>query len=242
MYNVVIVDDEKSSRQLIREYLIDYNQFNIVAEAKNGLEAVKLISDFKPDLVFLDIQMPGLTGFEVLSKLNEIPQIIFSTAYDQYALKAFDIHALDYLLKPYTKERFDKALQRVTNNNNSNNMLNLMNNITSESDTFLEHILIQKNNKLVSVAVKEITWIEAYGDYSKLYSNTEIYVSNLGITTLQAKLLPSLFVRVHRSSIINITQILEIEKHDKTYTIRMKNKDIVRVSKTYVSEIKRLIF
>ena len=113
MKKILIVDDESSARKLIKEYLEVYTEFKIVGEANNGLTAVKLIDELEPDLVFLDIMMPGLDGFEVLGKLNFIPKIIFSTAYDQYAIKAFDIHAVDYLLKPYSEERFHKAISRL---------------------------------------------------------------------------------------------------------------------------------
>ena len=116
MKKVIIIDDESAGRKLIKEYLDDYADYFIVGEANNGVDAVKIINEFKPDLVFLDIQMPGLTGFEVLNYLEEIPQIIFSTAYDKYALKAFEVHAVDYLLKPYTQERFKIAIDRIDSN------------------------------------------------------------------------------------------------------------------------------
>ncbi|NAS29905.1 response regulator [Flavobacteriaceae bacterium R38] len=243
MNTIVIVDDEQAGRQLIKEYLSGYDEFQIVGEAENGIEAVQRITELSPDLVFLDIQMPGFTGFEVLSKLEEIPQIIFSTAYDEYALKAFEVHALDFLLKPYTKERFDKAMQRILISQDQNNMLKLVDSLMAKKQNYQTHILIKKRSKLITVAVEDIIWIEAFGDYAKLHTvNGDIHVSNFGVTTLQEKLNPSLFLRVHRSSIVNISHILELEKHDKTYTIRMKNQDIVRVSRSYANEIKKLVF
>ncbi|MCL4155939.1 UNVERIFIED_CONTAM: hypothetical protein GTU68_014771, partial [Idotea baltica] len=113
MKKVIIVDDEQAGRKLIKEYLKDFPNLILLGEANNGVDAVKIINEFKPDLVFLDIQMPGLTGFDVLTHLEELPQIIFSTAYDQFAMKAFDVHAVDYLLKPYTKDRFKKAIDKL---------------------------------------------------------------------------------------------------------------------------------
>ena len=242
MNTVIIVDDEQAGRQLIREYLEAYDTLQIIAEAENGIEAISLITNLKPDIVFLDIQMPGFTGFEVLSQLHEIPQIIFSTAYDEYALKAFEVHALDFLLKPYTKERFDKAIQRILSTTDQNNVLKLIDSVLAQKQNYQEHILIQKRSKLITVATKDIYWIEAYGDYAKLHTENETHVSNFGITALQQKLDPSLFIRVHRSSIVNISNILELEKHDKSYTIRLKNQEIVRVSRSYASAIKKLIF
>mgnify|MGYP001796742760 FL=1 len=113
MKKVLIADDEKAGRILIKEFLEDYPDLVLIAEVNNGVDAINEINRFKPDLVFLDIQMPGKTGFEVLNHLEEIPNIIFSTAYDEYALKAFEVHAVDYLLKPYTKERFRTAVERL---------------------------------------------------------------------------------------------------------------------------------
>ena len=123
MRKVIIVDDESAGRQLIKEYLEDFPELILLGEANNGVDAVKIINEFKPDLVFLDIQMPGMTGFDVLTHLEELPQIIFSTAYDQYALKAFEVHAVDYLLKPYTKDRFKVAVERLKENSNENEFL-----------------------------------------------------------------------------------------------------------------------
>ena len=113
MKKVIIIDDESSGRKLIKEYLSSYPELILIGEANNGVDAIKIINEFKPDLVFVDVQMPGLTGFEVLENIEELPVIIFSTAYDKYALKAFDAHATDYLLKPYTKQRFDAAIQKI---------------------------------------------------------------------------------------------------------------------------------
>ena len=127
MKKVIIVDDEKSGRKLIKEYLADFKDLILLDEANNGVDAVKIINKFKPDLVFLDIQMPGMTGFDVLTHLDEIPQIIFSTAYDEYALKAFEVHAVDYLLKPYTKERFAKAIEKLPFGKIQNNTESLTN-------------------------------------------------------------------------------------------------------------------
>ena len=116
MKKVLIADDEKAGRTLIKEYLQDFPDLVLIAEVNNGVDAITEINRFKPDLVFLDIQMPGKTGFEVLTYLEEIPSVIFSTAYDEFALKAFEVHAVDYLLKPYTKERFKQAIERLSEN------------------------------------------------------------------------------------------------------------------------------
>ena len=242
MRKVIIVDDEAAGRQLIKEYLEDYPELILLGEANNGVDAVKIINEFKPDLVFLDIQMPGMTGFDVLTHLEELPQIIFSTAYDQYALKAFEVHAVDYLLKPYTKDRFKVAVDRLQQNNEENKARPLAESLLMDTPKFPERILVQSQNKLVTVALKEVIRIEAYGDYSKLITDNKTYVSNYGISTLEEKLNDAIFIRVHRSSIINLNAVKELNKYTKSYDVTMKNGDVVRVSRGYMDNIKKLMY
>ncbi len=242
MKKVILIDDESAGRKLIKEYLAAYPEFIVLAEANNGVDAVKLINEFKPDLIFLDIQMPGLTGFEVLTHLEEIPQVIFSTAYDQYALQAFEVHAVDYLLKPYTQERFKIALERIASRNSLDALRPFAESLLMEKQDYPERILVQSSKKLISIAVSEIVRIEAYGDYSKLITSKETYLSNFGISILEAKLNPTTFVRVHRSAIINIHCIKEIEKYPNSYEVVMQNGDQVRVSRGYMDKLKKLMF
>lgn len=242
MKKVIIVDDEKAGRKLIKEYLTDFTDLILLGEANNGVDAVKIINEFQPDLVFLDIQMPGMTGFDVLTHLDEVPQIIFSTAYDDYALKAFEVHAVDYLLKPYTKERFTKAIEKLTQRNSQNATESLANNLLMNASKYPEKILVQHQNKLVTIAVKNIIRIEAYGDYSKIITNEQTFLSNFGISQLEEKLDETLFLRVHRSSIININKIKELDKYGKSYDVTMINEDVVRVSRGYMDVIKKLMY
>ena len=242
MRKVIIVDDEKAGRQLINEYLEDYPDLIVLGEANNGVDAVKMINEFKPDLVFLDIQMPGMTGFDVLKHLEELPQIIFSTAYDQYALKAFEVHAVDYLLKPYTKDRFKIAVERLFQNAETNKAETLTNSLLMESANYPAKILVQSQNKLVTVAVEDVIRIEAFGDYSKLITEDKTYLSNYGISTLEEKLNPAIFIRVHRSSIINLNKVKELNKYTKSYDVVMQNDDVVRVSRGYMDNIKKLMY
>jgi two-component system LytT family response regulator len=242
MRKVIIVDDEKAGRQLINEYLEDYPDLIVLGEANNGVDAVKIINEFKPDLVFLDIQMPGMTGFDVLQHLEELPQIIFSTAYDQYALKAFEVHAVDYLLKPYTKDRFKIAVERLFQNKETNKAEGLTNSLLMESANYPAKILVQSQNKLVTVAIEDVIRIEAFGDYSKLITEDKTYLSNYGISTLEEKLNPSIFIRVHRSSIINLNKVKELNKYTKSYDVVMQNEDVVRVSRGYMDNIKKLMY
>ena len=239
MKKVIIADDENAGRVLIKEYLQDYPDLVLIAEVNNGVDAIAEINKFKPDLVFLDIQMPGKTGFEVLNHLEEIPKIIFSTAYDEYALKAFEVHAVDYLLKPYTKERFKIAVERL---NGENEKLGaLAQSIFMEEPSYPTRVLVQFNKKLITVKCEEILWIEAYGDYSRIHTSGQVYLSNFGISDLEKKLNPQLFLRVHRSSMINLDKVRELNKYGKSYDVTLENGDVVRVSRGYMDAIKRLL-
>ncbi|MEL6974252.1 MAG: LytTR family transcriptional regulator DNA-binding domain-containing protein [Bacteroidota bacterium] len=239
MKKVVIADDEKAGRQLIKEYLSDYPDLVLIGEANNGVDAIKEINTFKPDLVFLDIQMPGKTGFEVLNYLDEIPHIIFSTAYDEYALQAFEVHAVDYLLKPYTKARFKTAIERLSQDQNQ--LQALVQNVVLNDSTYPSRVLVQFNKKLISIKVEDIVWVEAYGDYSKVHTETNAFLSNFGISDLESKLNPAVFVRVHRSSIINLDQVKELDRYGKSYDVTMSNGEVVRVSRGYMDTLKKLM-
>ena len=239
MKKVLIADDEDSGRILIKEYLKDYSNLVLLSEVNNGVDAITEINRFKPDLVFLDIQMPGKTGFEVLAHLEEIPQIIFSTAYDQYALQAFEVHAVDYLLKPYTKERFAMAIAKLESG--SMDVSSLAQSVIMDKEDYPQRVLVQQNKKLITIAVTDIIWIEAYGDYSKLHTVNTTFISNYGITDLEQKLNPNAFLRVHRSSIINLEGVKELHKYGKSYDITMLNGDKVRVSRGYMDAIKKIM-
>ena len=239
MKKVLIADDEKAGRQLIKEYLQDFPELILIGEVNNGVDAVKEINEFKPDLVFLDIQMPGFTGFEVLTRLEEIPNIIFSTAYDKYALQAFEVHAIDYLLKPYTKERFTKSIEKL--NQTTEKVGSLTQSLLMDKTEYPERVLVEKKDKLITIAVADIIWIEAYGDYSKLHTALDILISNYGISALEEKLNPKSFIRVHRSSLINLNKVKELHKYGKSYDITMENNEIVRVSRGYMDAIKKIM-
>ena len=163
MKKVIIIDDEAPARSIIKEFLQGYEELILLEECNNGVDAVKAINTFKPDLIFLDIQMPGLSGFEVLKRLEEMPQVIFSTAYDQFAFQAFEVHALDYLLKPIKQERFDEAIQKVMNQTQSDTYLTQMQALLdtlNEKETYLTNILVSIRNKLINIPVHKIIQIK----------------------------------------------------------------------------------
>ena len=239
MKKVIIADDEKAGRTLIKEFLEDYPELVLVAEVNNGVDAITEINRFKPDLVFLDIQMPGKTGFEVLTYLEELPDIIFSTAYDEYALKAFEVHAVDYLLKPYTKERFKLAVDRLNGDNQK--LGNLTESLLLEKTAYPTRVLVQQSRKLITVAVDDIQWVEAFGDYSKLHIDNQVFLSNFGISELEDRLDPKKFLRVHRSSIINLDKVKELNKYGKSYDVTLLNGEVVRVSRGYMDALKKIM-
>ncbi|WP_373552774.1 LytR/AlgR family response regulator transcription factor [Haliscomenobacter sp.] len=244
MQKIIIIDDEAAGRQLLREYLEDFPDLIVIGEANNGVDAIRLIREFKPDLIFLDIQMPGLNGFDVLTRLDEMPLVIFSTAYDKYALKAFEVHALDYLLKPYTRDRFSIAVQKALNSlqHNLNSVQSLTESLLTPESSYPEKILVQIGAKLVTVDLAEVIWIDAEGDYSKLITSKQRYLSNYGLGALEKKLDPRRFIRVHRSAIINLAFVQEIQKQISSYDVILQNGEVVRVSRGYMENIKRLTY
>ncbi len=239
---VIIIDDEAPARLLIREYLADYPDLQIIGECSNGIEAVQYIESLRPEIIFLDIQMPGLTGFEVLERLNEIPQVIFSTAYDRYALQAFEVNALDFLLKPYTRERFQKAIRKTLDS--GDDMLQKIRSLAEtlqQAKTYPERLLVEGLKKIISIPVQAIVWLEADGDYARLHTLNGSSLTNYGLGVLAQKLDPALFVRVHRSAIVHLHAIVEVLKEDGIYTIVLTNGTQVRVGRSYQDGIRALI-
>ncbi|UII80398.1 LytTR family DNA-binding domain-containing protein [Flagellimonas sp. CMM7] len=242
MKKVIIVDDEEPARKLIKEFLQPYKDLVIIEECNNGVDAVKAINTFKPDLVFLDIQTPGFTGFEVLQRLQEMPQIIFSTAYDQYAFKAFEVHAVDYLLKPFKQERFDEAIEKImTNDKGYLNQIQTLVNGLNEQETHLTNILVSVRNKLINIPIANIIYIQADGNYAKLILEKSSHLTSYGLSKLEEKLNPQQFIRVHRSTVININAVKEAYSYPSSYELIMTNGDIVKVSRSYLDNIRKLI-
>lgn len=243
-FKCIIVDDEKLARDLLKEYMEDHTDLELIGEAAKGKEAVSLINKQKPDLVFLDVQMPGMDGFEVLEQLDHHPQVIFSTAYDQYALEAFDKNATDYLLKPIDQERFgrsiDRAIERL--NNNDNNLAQLIATVKDQESAYLKSLFVQKSEKFHHINVEDIVNLEASGDYTIIITERDQYLSSSGISKVEAKLNPEKFIRIHRSTIINLDYLKEIEKHfNGGLMVKMKNNKRFSVSRTYARKIREKI-
>ncbi len=243
--NTIIVDDEKLARDLLKEFVSNFPSIKIVAECSKGADAVEQINELKPQLVFLDVQMPGLTGFDVLDEIEHEPFIIFSTAYDQYAIKAFEKDAIDYLLKPIDEGRFKVAIERAIERieKQESNVNELVQTLSKDADKkYSSHVFVQKSEKLLNLPVGEIIHLEASGDYTILSTNAEQFLSSTGISKLEAKLDPDQFIRIHRSTIINIEYLTEIEKHfNGGLVVKMQNGKSFPVSRTYAKEIKKKV-
>lgn len=241
---VIIIDDEEAARVLIKQYIADFKEVEVIAECENGIEAVSAINRLEPDIVFLDIQMPGLSGFQVLKQIVHIPQIIFTTAYDQFAIKAFDLNAIDYLLKPYTRQRFNQALSKLMLQQKGNrDSLSLLTEAANPAlPGFSEKILVEHGNKLISLDVNDIIYLEAVKDYTQIYTEKARFLSSYGIGVIEQKLNPSLFMRVHRSFIINMNFIHEVHRDVNGMQVVLKNNIVLKVSRTYADNIKKLIY
>jgi two-component system LytT family response regulator len=238
----IIVEDEYPAMKLLKEYLQLYTQFEIIAECIDGFDAIKCINLLKPDVVFLDIQIPGKTGFEVLQEIDHIPKIIFTTAYDSFAIKAFDVSAIDYVLKPYTKERLNTAIEKLEDKNN--NVLMAMQLLSDSliSSSYPKRILVEDGNKLVNIPTDSILYIEASGDYSIINTLTQTFLSNRGLIELEKKLDPELFQRVHRSNIIALSAIKEVLKSLTGLKLVLVNGTEIKVSRSYAEAIRKLIY
>ena len=242
----LIIDDEKLARELLREYLVAFPQIEILGECAKGSEAVEQIEKLTPDIIFLDVQMPGMTGFDVLDEITHEPYVIFTTAYDQYAIKAFEKNAVDYLLKPLDQERFklavDRAMQRKkTEAGNLEDLLSGMHTFPARS-SYDSHIFVQKSEKLFNLPVEEIIYLEASGDYTVISTKNDQFVSSSGIGKLEELMNPDKFIRVHRSTIINLSFLKEIERHfNGGMIVKMQNAKTFPVSRTYAKMIRKKV-
>lgn len=242
----LIVDDEKLARELLREYLESFPEIELVGEASNGNDAVAMIDKYKPDLLFLDVQMPGMTGFDVLDDITHEPFVIFVTAYDQYAIQAFEKNAVDYLLKPLDHERFKIAIERALHRKKTESgaIDDLLGSLRPQhqNHVFESHIFVQKSEKLFSLPVDEILHLEASGDYTIITTKTEQFVSSSGIGKLEEIMNPDKFIRVHRSTIVNINYLKEIERHfNGGMVVKMQSGKSFPVSRTYAKQIRKKV-
>ena len=219
MLKALIVDDEELARAVVREHLASHSDVEIVGEAANGFEAVKLASELKPELIFLDVQMPKLDGFEVLSLLEEAPAIIFVTAFDQHALRAFDAHAADYLLKPFSKERFDAAMDKARRAMGSGRAAERAPGLQSSAREGrpLDRIVVKDGPKVTIVPMEKLEFIQAQDDYVLLKTEGRELLKQQTLSSLESQLDPAHFIRIHRSYILNLDRLTRLEQDSKEH-------------------------
>lgn len=246
----VIIEDEAPARDLVKAYIKTNDNIELVGECQDGFSGVKKIMETKPDLIFLDIQMPKLTGFEMIELLDEVPEIIFTTAYDQYAIKAFELSAVDYLMKPFSRDRFNEAVEKVLqrlqtrsesdqNKRIKNKNIEEFTNIKKEEREQIERIFVKTGTKIDVVPVETIIKIEAQDDYVEIHTADKKYLKNDTMNYLEKVLPSSTFARVHRSNIVNLNYIDKIEKYGKeSYIVKLKDGSTVNVSKSRIRGLK----
>jgi two-component system, LytTR family, response regulator len=243
-WKAVIVDDEELARKLLREMLSKHGDIEVVAECGNGMEAVKVTTEHKPDLLFLDVQMPKLTGFDVLELIErEGVAVVFVTAYDQYAMKAFDVHAVDYLLKPYSRERFDAALERAKAQGPRKSVdAAELAAAARPSGQFAERLVVKDGTKVTLIPVAKLDYAEALDDYVSLVSEGKKHLKQQTISGLELALDPALFVRIHRSYIVNLERVARIEPYAKDSKVAILANGVkLPVSRTGFTRLKKLL-
>ncbi len=242
--NVIIIEDEELARDLLKSYIQDHPKIELIAECENGFEGVQKINELKPQLVFLDIQMPKITGFEMLELLDHKPEIIFTTAYDQFALKAFDYSAADYLLKPFSKERLmvaiDKVLDRIGGNHTSEEKIEKISEFRVEE--YLERVVVKDRHKINIIPVEKIKYFESLDDYVLIYTAEGRFMKQKTMKFFEANLNPKNFIRIHRSYIVQVEQIGEIQQYEKeSYIVILKDKTKLKVSKSGYKNLKEVL-
>ena len=238
MIKAVLIDDEPLARSIVAEYLKSYPEINVVQECNDGFEGLKAIGQHKPDLVFLDIQMPKINGFEMLELIEEPPAVIFTTAFDEYAIKAFEAHAIDYLLKPFSKDRFDKALGKwLQQHRSAAPPARLPHDLRQPEEA--HRIVVKEGSNIRILPVSEVVYLEAYDDYVKIFTVKEMFLKKKTMNYYEQSLDPLQFIRVHRSYIIRLSSITRIEPLEKdTHIALLKTGARIPLSKTGYNKLK----
>jgi two-component system LytT family response regulator len=222
---VIIIDDEPLARMIVQEYLATYPEIKVLQECNDGFEGIKAIQQWHPDLIFLDIQMPKINGFEMLELVEEPPAVIFTTAFDEYAIKAFESHAVDYLLKPFNKERFDKALRKwLDQHANASTGANAkvspapaeeLLETAAQSPAQQQRIVVKTGGKIKIIPIEDIHFLEAADDYVKIHTHNGAFLKNRTMSYFEKALDGTQFVRTHRSYILNVQQVTRIDPYEK---------------------------
>lgn len=243
---VIIVDDEPPARNVIFEYLEEVDWVTAEQSFGNPREALQYLQEHQVDLLFLDIQMPQMTGFELVNQLDELPRIIFSTAYDEYAIRAFDINAVDYLLKPYTKERFMEALRRVRRSaeesiSQQQRIRALLQQVRDKKE-YPDKLFVRSRDRIVPVELDSILWIEAEGDYARIHFEDGKVLCGMGLGKLLERLDPDQFARVHRSHAVALSALDELNPDGYGgFTAVLQDGTNLKISRNYTDQIKDII-
>jgi two-component system LytT family response regulator len=246
----LVVDDEPLARERIKRFLAAEPDLELIGECAEGREAVAAIQTLKPDLVFLDIQIPELDGFGVLKAIaiEQMPAVIFVTAYDRYALQAFDVNALDYLLKPYNRERFHKAVERAraqlsngAKGELNERLISLLENFKTEQPRHLERLMIKSSGRVFFLRAEELDWIEADGNYLRVHVGRESHLIRETMNRLASKLDPDKFLRIHRSTLVNIERIKELQPlFSGDYVVILRDGKQLTLSRSYRDKLLEL--
>lgn len=238
----IIIDDEPLAREVIKAYLKNAEDIVIVSECGDGFDGLKQIRELKPDLVFLDVQMPKINGFEILEVIDEPVNIIFSTAFDQYAIKAFENNAVDYLLKPYSKERFLDAIHKLRTRLSTKSTLKQDINQVSEnylSDQVLSRIIVKNGAKVKVILIDEVIYFEAQDDFVAIHTKEGKFLKQKTMKFFEEHLPSDKFLRIHRSYIVNLDEVQHLESYEKeTYRVTLKNKEQLPVSRSGYSRLR----
>lgn len=239
---VILIDDEPLARSIVKEYLLGYPDLEVIDECNNGYEGLKSIGQHKPDLLFLDIQMPKITGFEMLELLDRTPAVIFTTAFDEYAIKAFETNAVDYLLKPFSKDRFDVAMQKWIHrheNDVAGGTVQSVLNHPQKSEEEKNRVVVRNNNEIRIIPARDIVYLEAYDDYVKIFTEDSYYLKKKTLTYYEDTLVPEQFFRTHRSFMINLQHLMRIETLAKnSYVAILKSGKKIPLSRSGYANLK----
>jgi len=241
MIPVLLIDDEPLARSIISEYLEEFPALQLMQECNDGFEGIKAIMQHKPQLIFLDVQMPKINGFEMLELIEDPPAVIFVTAFDEFAIKAFELHAIDYLLKPFSRERFNRAVQKFLDQSKPSSPAALL-----ESTAFLpqqsRRVVVKNAGKIKIIPVEEVHFLEAADDYVKIHTKDGAFLKNRTMAHFEKILDPQQYVRAHRSFILNVQQITRIEPYEKESHIAiLKSGKQIPVSKTGYGKLKEVL-
>jgi two-component system LytT family response regulator len=243
---IMIVEDERPARDLLRTYLSEFPEMEIIGEYDNGFDGLKAINELLPDAIFLDVQMPKLTGFEMLEVLDHHPEVIFTTAYDQFAIRAFEKNAVDYLLKPFSRDRFRVAISKLksrmesqSDDGTDENSIEKIRQHLAQSDDKLHRVVVKKSGKIHVISTDDINFLEAQDDYVMIYTDEGKFLKQQTMKYFEQHLDSQQFVRVHRSYIANITCIERIEPYEKSnYILILKDGNKVPVSRSGMQVLK----